>query len=256
MPDVSLITLSRNMAYFQRLAEALGPDPDGLRTERVLVNNSNHPALTAAGLRAGWLVVEPGYNTSFSAGNNLGARVTKAPELLLLNDDMIPAKDFLLNMVGRVTDADVLGCMLVHSNMTVNHAGTGFKKIPAGLASDHLGRGRPLAEFAPTDVLVPAVTFAAVRIRRALWDQLDGLDERYHYGFEDTDFCMRAIQAGARIRCRRFAVAVHDECGTRPRGSQDDYGNADMFQSTWLKLLPELLAGYAKRMAPEQVEGF
>ena len=256
MPDVSLLTLSRNLAHFERMADALGPDPAGLVTERILVNNGNRPDLTAAGLKRGWMVVEPGYNTSFSAGNNLAAQVAGAPALLLLNDDLRPAPGFLLEMAGRETDADVLGCMLLHSDGTVNHAGTGFKFGPqAGLITDHIGRhAHPLA-LTPGDVAVQAVTFAAVLIQRKLWDELDGLDERYFYGWEDTDFCMRAQRAGAVIRCRRSAVAMHDECGTRPRGALSDQTNAQVFAQTWLDGMPEMLKGYAKRLAPEQVEG-
>jgi GT2 family glycosyltransferase len=92
-----------------------------------------------------------------------------------------------------------------------------------------------------------AVTFAAVMIRRTVWDELGGLDVAYRYGWEDTDFCLRALEAGHTIKCARDAVAVHDECGTRPRGGLNDEANHKLFTSRWRNRIPQLLSEYQRR---------
>ncbi len=210
----------------------------------VVVNNSNSPALTAAALKGGALALEPGYNTTFSEGNNMAARVIQAPWLLLLNDDLVPEPGFIQRLWEARVQADVLGALLVHTDSTVNHAGAIIKPH----LTDHLGRGDPREDWeAPTTVCCAAVTFAAVLVKRSVWDELGGLDVAYRYGWEDTDFCLRALEAGHTIKCVRDAVAVHDECGTRPRGGLNDEANHKLFAVRWRNRIPQLLAEYQQR---------
>lgn len=254
MPDLDILTLSKNERHFEKLAADLNSQSAPCPSfERVLVNNSGHPGMTAAAMQAGWIVVEPGYNTSFSAGNNMAAKVGRAPWLLLLNDDIRPTMSFLQQLWRQRDTADIIGSLLLHTDGTVNHAGTSIGM--RGARTDHIGRHQPAGQYVGTCPLVPAVTFAAVMIERDLWERLGGLDERYYYGWEDTDFCLRAIRDGTTIRCCRDAVAIHDECGTRPRGSRQDQLNARVFVDTWRDIIPDLLASYAQRLQPQTVEG-
>ena len=254
MTDLSIITLSRNLDYFKRLAGALEWAQD-LTAQCILVNNANSMALTAEALRHGWMVVEPGYNTTFAEGNNMAAKAADGHWLLLLNDDVIPTPEFLDKLWARRLEANVLGALLLHQDGTVNHAGT---RMNFRGQTDHLGRG-DAREIWEEDAAaaVPSVTFAAALVNVNLYRELGGLDERYQYGWEDTDFCLRAMRAGATIRCARDAVATHDECGTRPRGGAADMDNMRLFLQTWQGDIPKLLTEYAWRLnrAGEQVEG-
>jgi GT2 family glycosyltransferase len=253
MADLTIVTLSRNQEYFERLDDALREQDGGPFMRCILVNNSGDPRLTAAALRRDWQVIEPGYNTSFSAGNNLAMSAAgDAGHVLLLNDDIIPEPIFLRELWRQRETADILGALLLHTDGTVNHAGVHV--MPRQI--DHIGRFSDPLHFRGACRLVAAVTFAAVLIRRSLWDKLGGLHEGYYYGWEDIDFCMQALEAGATIRCCGDAVAVHDECGTRPRGL-DEMGkdNYRLHMRRWESKTAELLADYCRRMRPETVEG-
>jgi N-acetylglucosaminyl-diphospho-decaprenol L-rhamnosyltransferase len=48
-------------------------------------------------------------------------------------------------------------------------------------------------------VEVESVVGAFMMIRRAVWDALGGLDERYFFFLEETDFCLHARRAGWRV---------------------------------------------------------
>ncbi len=262
MADLAIITLSKARAYFERLADSLDAQsarPTAPVVERILVNNANSVELTQSAVARGWLVVEPGYNTSFSAGNNMAAKVTGAQTLLLLNDDLLLREDFLASMWGDDgPEADITGALLLHTDGTINHAGTLVEAdtMTGGIyKTDHIGRGAPGdSPHASGTPLVNAATFAAAMVKRPMWDRLGGLDERYYYGWEDTDFCLRALRAGATIRCCRDAVATHNECGTRPRGGRYDIQNGLLFQETWAGQVAEVLRVYAAR-APGPIEG-
>ena len=54
----------------------------------------------------------------------------------------------------------------------------------------------------------------ALAVRAAVFEQLGGIDERFNpYGWEEVDFCLRAREAGYRIRYEPRAVLCHK--GTR-----------------------------------------
>jgi len=48
-------------------------------------------------------------------------------------------------------------------------------------------------------VEVESVVGAFMLIRKSVWDELGGLDERYFFFFEETDFCLRAIRKNLRV---------------------------------------------------------
>ena len=249
--DLTIVTLSRNAEYVERLATALGQSLGAPPYSHVLVNNARGVEggnITAMGLKHGMLVVEPGYNTTFSAGNNMATRVVDAPWLLLLNDDAMPTPEFLAKLWVHRKHAGVLGALLLHVSGTVNHAGTCVYMSTGGaIVTDHLGRNGARSAWDQGAPLVPAVTFAAALLQRATFDELGGLDERYAYGWEDTDYCLRVLRAGGDIRGVRDAVAFHDECGTRPRGGAADAENNRVFQRTWRQSAPGILRDYNGR---------
>lgn len=62
---------------------------------------------------------------------------------------------------------------------------------------------------ADTPQEVEAVTGAAMLVRRELFDQLGGLDERFFMYCEDGDFCYRAHQQGWKTMLVPEAVVIH-----------------------------------------------
>lgn len=238
---VSVITLSKDRPdLVERLSDALdaqaAPLVDAPNVGRVLVNNGaprkrrGYDPTTKLASNRGWLVIEPGYNTSFSEGNNLAAEAARAEWLWLLNNDAQPTTECLSELWAA--RGDVTGCLISHVDGSVNHAGVGLAPWP-----HHLARGNSIASvrgaYSEPAPRVPAVTFASVLIRRTVWDALGGLDPVYWYCYEDTDFCCRAIEAGYVINLALGALVSHDECGTRERGGAYEQQGADEFRMRW-----------------------
>lgn len=259
MRDLTVVTLSRTLDYFAQLLDSLdkqvGEMPKYLG---VLVNNASDASMSALALSHCWAALDPGYNTTYSAGNNLAVETIQKSSpsewLLFLNDDAIPEPTWLAELWSKRELADVVGCLLLNQDGTVNHAGTEVSAKGLGGCSNHLGRNQPREDFSGF-AYTPSVTFAAALVNAGTFERVGGFDPRYNYGFEDTDFCLKVIADGGRVGCARDAVAIHDECGTRPRGGEADQHNVEQFIQTWKHRLFTVLSEYVKDMKPELVEG-
>ena len=118
MADLNIITLTRqHPEYVERLSDCLDAQEGvgHLKIKRILVNNGPRKGLkqwdpsTRLALQRGWAVIEPGYNTSFSEGNNLGAKAATGDYLLLLNDDMVLEPDALARLWACREKASLVG---------------------------------------------------------------------------------------------------------------------------------------------------
>lgn len=74
--------------------------------------------------------------------------------------------------------------------------------------------GRPEQIHQPgagvVEITQRCLPFIAVYIRRAIWDEVGPLDERFDgYGFEDDDYCTRVRQAGYKIAVCHDVVVEH-----------------------------------------------
>jgi len=226
-PRVDIVSLTyHHPEYLERMAESLDHQTYKDFT-MTLVDNGGDEAARVFAQEHKWKYLTYGENLSYSDANNRGVTQGHAPWILLLNDDAIMDPTCLGNLMGHAQQGhQLVGCLIYNTDGTINHAGTTF----ADGFPTHLGRG--FLEPPPECLETPAVTFAVVLIERRLWEALGGLDLLYWYGFEDTDFCLRAREEfGVQSRICRHAKVEHNEHGTR--GNDDDITNYGKFVSRW-----------------------
>ena len=60
-----------------------------------------------------------------------------------------------------------------------------------------------------------AVTGAALMIKKSIYQQVGGLDEKLQVTFNDIDFCLRVREAGYRNVWTPYAEMIHHESATR-----------------------------------------
>ena len=109
----------------------------------------------------------------------------------------------------------------------------------AGHPHKHRGRADP-GYFGRVMVHhdVSAVTAACLVIRREVWDELGGLDERLSVAFNDVDFCLRVREAGHRNVWTPFAELYHHESPSRgedvvPEKRARFVAEVDFMQEQW-----------------------
>lgn len=126
---------------------------------------------------------------SFAENCNKGAKIATTDNLIFLNDDTLPDNDILQEMVE--TDGDVIGlAQTMPKNKDLIFYGIGYYKNQTGLLHARLARN-------PEDSHIPSGFCFLVRKR--IWKEMNGLDERFRNGGEDQDFGFRAIDKGYKI---------------------------------------------------------
>lgn len=159
----------------------------------------------------------------FAGNNNWAVAQTCAPYICLLNEDTEPQYlwlTYMMELMRSDPKIGIVGAKLLYSAEkdgravagTIQHLGVA--RYPDG-APYHPYRGlRADCKYAQEIREVNAVTGACMLVRRKLWNELGGFDERYSMGqFEDCDFCWRARDKGWRIMVHPKAVLFHYEHG-------------------------------------------
>lgn len=158
---------------------------------------------------------------NFSTLNNLAAAEARGEILLLLNNDISMLRDdWLDQMVAQVVRPNVgaVGARLLFPDGTVQHAGV---VIGMGGVAGHLCYGAPgdnggYYRHLLTPRNVTAVTAACLAIRKAVFEEVGGLDaQRLPVAFNDVDLCLRVRKAGYDIVWTPHAELVHHESASR-----------------------------------------
>jgi GT2 family glycosyltransferase len=156
-------------------------------------------------------------NRGFSNGCNIG--ITRALErgadrVLLLNSDAVVLPDTVSALEHALDTTPGLGIVgpviLEYADPErVQSIGITYRQ-PVGRMR-HDGYRLPRARVAGFSVrTVDGVSGCAMLIHREVFERIGLLDERYFFGFEDLDFCVRARQTGFTTACIGAASVLHE----------------------------------------------
>jgi GT2 family glycosyltransferase len=157
---------------------------------------------------------------NFSRICNLGVARAKGEVIGLVNDDIhIIEPGWLREMVGHALRPEVgaVGAMLYYPDDTIQHAGVVFG---IGGGAEHVQRRLPRGTpgyFGRTLLTqdLSCVTAACLVMRRAVYREVGGLDERLAVDFNDVDLCVNLRSRGYLVVWTPFAELYHMESVTR-----------------------------------------
>ena len=171
---------------------------------------------------------------NYSAVNNRAAGQATGEVLIFLNDDTSPGHPgWLDNLSGwaQRSEVGVVGLQLIDDKGLIQHSGAVIGMT--GLAG-HLFQGMaPHSDslMGSTDWTrnAVAVTGACMAVRRSVFEEVGGFDERLELCGSDVVLGLRARQAGYRNVVSAFTPITHSESATRGPNIPD----GDVFASYW-----------------------
>ncbi len=162
-------------------------------------------------------------NLGFVRGNNAGIEAADpGSDIVLLNNDMeLTQHDWLQRLqecAHSAPDVGVVGCRLVLPDGCLLHAGTYI--LPDTVWGQQIGSlERDIGQY-PGVREVEGIVFACAYIRREVLDAIGGLALDFESYFEDTDYCLRARQAGWKTVVCGDVTLVHNEHGSTQKDPQ------------------------------------
>jgi len=166
---------------------------------------------------------------NFSAMNNRAMKDARGDYICLLNNDTAPLDpEWLSEMMqhARRPEVGAVGAKLFYPDGRVQHGGV-ILGIGWGSPADHPYNGAPgdsLGYWGRLQVQqdFSAVTAACMVTRRALYEELGGLDEeKFAVCFNDVDYCLRVRQKGHLVVWTPYARLLH-ETSASLRGHVED----------------------------------
>jgi GT2 family glycosyltransferase len=158
---------------------------------------------------------------NFSALNNFAVTEAKGEVLLLLNNDISVIQPHWLDaMIAHAIRPNVgaVGARLLFPDGKVQHAGVA---IGVGGVAGHLAYNLPgdtggYYNHLTTTRNMSAVTAACLAIRKAVYEEVGGLDaEKLKVAFNDVDLCLKIRKAGYDIVWTAQAELYHHESASR-----------------------------------------
>jgi len=243
-PRVSIIIPTKDhVDVLRKCIESITKKTDYKNYEIIIVDNNSkdkhtidylHMISQESNIRV--LKYENPFN--FSAINNIAARDSYSEYLLFLNNDTeVISQEWLSSMLEHAQRREVgaVGCRLLYPNNTIQHAGVilGIRGTPsqpgvAGHSHKHLPdavRGY----FGRPHIIhnLSAVTAACMMVRKDVFEEVGGFDEKLTIAFNDVDLCLKIREKVYLIVYTPYAVLYHHE--SLSRGYEDTHEKQKRF---------------------------
>ena len=162
---------------------------------------------------------------NYSAINNFGATQAKGEYLLLLNNDTeVITKGWMKELLSHCQRPEVgmVGAKLYFPDNTIQSAGT---IIGMGGMADHafVNMDRKKSGYmhrASIQVDMSGVTAACAMVKRSVYEEVHGLEEKLTVAFNDVDLGLKIVTAGYLIVFDPYAELYHYE--SKSRGVNDE----------------------------------
>lgn len=209
--DVSIIIVTRNTCALTRLAvKSVLDSCDSLAKEILVVDNGSTDDTVSILARefSGLKLIRSEKNLGYPRACNLAVKQLSGEFLLLLNSDARLTPGSLAQAVAwmrKNPNCAVAGAQLLNADGSRQNSIANFPTLATELLNKSLLRRLWPEKFPGKErefrgpVEVETVVGAFMLIRKSVWDELGGLDERYFFFFEETDFCLCAIRKNLRV---------------------------------------------------------
>ena len=216
---LSVIIVNYNHKYFPKLAvEALEKSKTNFPFEIIVVDNASIDPesigfLEEASAAGRITLIKAPKNVGFGAGTNLGAKIAKGEDIFIHNPDVKVQPDSLSKLIEYMDanpDIGILGPKLVYSSGKVQEScrrlmtftdlilnRTFLGRLPV---FSHRVKKYLMTDFDHNKVQeVDLLTGAAMIMKRSVFEEVGGFDERYFLFMEDFDLCREVRKISKKI---------------------------------------------------------
>jgi GT2 family glycosyltransferase len=231
MPELSIVIVNYNTRdELARCLRSIQAHSEGINVETIVVDNASRDG-SAAMVQAEFgdvvTLIEPGHNTWFSGGNNLGVAAATGDYVLILNPDTqfppgtLPA---MLAYSRSHPEVGALTCRMTFPDGRLQHTcsrAPRYSDLLLGytflgvLLRPWRDKGRERMWYRgwerDTTRAVEVIPGSNILAPRALLAELGPFDETYRLYFTEDDICRRILGRGYEIHFLAEATLLHDE---------------------------------------------
>jgi len=208
--------------------------------ELIIINNDADPigyffsSLPQAESRP--KIIEINENVGFGKAHNRGVKEARGEYILFLNPDtkiLDRSLEKMLNIFEVDEKIGIAGPILVDCKGQFQKECWGFEKTPLSTIKSKLsGRNDQVEEGSIFEV--DWVSGGAMIIKKSIFSELGGFDEKYFMYFEDVDLCFQAKKKGWKIAVNP-AARVHHQGGKSFSSHRDKKRHYYASQNYYLK---------------------
>lgn len=229
-PDLSIIIVNYNTREpLRRCLDSIRAHRGALAVETIVVDNGSRdgsPELVRS--RAPDVkLIEPGYNSWFTGGNNIGLRAAAAPYVFILNPDTVLLEGTLQTLLAYLRANPRAGALTCRMAFPDGRLQQTCSRLPAypdlllgytflGLLLAPLRDRRRRAMWytgwqRDSTRAVEVIPDSALMAPRDLLQELGGFDETLKLYFTEDDICRRISEAGYGVFFVAGAALLHEE---------------------------------------------
>ncbi len=160
---------------------------------------------------------------SFGKNCNKGAKVAETDKLIFCNDDIQISNEQLIRIANCIGQYDLVG--------TTQIAGTGQKKKYWGIGMFE-NRDRTIRhQISVTEKDSVFPSGFCFGVKRKIWEEMNGFNERFRTGNEDVDFGLRALELKLKMTILDLEIRhLESQSSGRFNFVRE---NEDLFYSIW-----------------------
>ncbi len=255
-----VIPVHNNLDISCRCLEALARAVAHLDHEIILMDNASDvgttPLKERGDLFRSFQLCRSDVNLAYSVINNRGAAIASGDWLLFLNNDVFvqpESIECMLQCLAQDSHIGIVGAKLLFPGETAIQHG-GMRQMLWGYASNY-GVGADPADPRFCERCDRfAVTGAMMCVARNAFQETRGFDERYVWGYEDVDLCLRVRAAGFSVLYCPEATGVHVGSATlREEEAGTQSQNYQIYRETWNHVLVPREQDYMSALKSEGI---